>query len=43
MDFITGLPRVQGRDCIIVVVDRPTKFAHFFSIPMDYKAIQGAE
>jgi hypothetical protein len=43
MDFITGLPRVQGRDCIFVVVDRLTKFAHFFAIPMDYKAIQVAE
>jgi hypothetical protein len=26
MDFITGLPKVQGRDCIYVVVDRLTKF-----------------
>jgi hypothetical protein len=43
MDFITGLPRVQGRDCIFVVVDRLTKFAHFFAIPTDYKAIQVAE
>jgi len=32
MDFITGLPRTQGKDCICVVVDRLTKFAHFFSI-----------
>jgi hypothetical protein len=43
MDFITGLPRVQGKDCIFVVVDRLTKFAHFFAIPTDYKAIQVAE
>jgi hypothetical protein len=43
MDFITGLPRVQGRDCIFVVVNRLTKFAHLFEIPMDYKAIQVAE
>jgi hypothetical protein len=34
---------VQGRDCISVVVDRLTKFAHFFAIPTDYKAIQVAE
>jgi hypothetical protein len=33
MDFITGFPKVQGKDCIFVVVDRLTKFAHFFSIP----------
>jgi hypothetical protein len=43
MDFIIGLPRVQGRDCIFVVVDRLTKFAHLFAIPTDYKAIQVAE
>ena len=43
MDFITGLPRVQGKDCIYVVVDRLTKFAHFFSIPMDYSVAQVAE
>jgi hypothetical protein len=42
-DFITGFPRVQGRDCIFVVVDRVTKFAHFFAIPTDYKAIQVVE
>jgi hypothetical protein len=43
MDFITGLPQVQGRDCIFVVVNRLTKFAHLFSIPTDYKAIQVAK
>ena len=26
MDFITGLPQVQGKDCIYMVVDRLTKF-----------------
>jgi hypothetical protein len=43
IDFITGLSRVQGRDCIFVVVDRLIKFAHFFAIPTDYKAIQVTE
>jgi hypothetical protein len=43
MDFITSLPPVQGRDCMFVVVDRLTKFAHFFAIPTDYKAMQVAE
>jgi hypothetical protein len=43
MDFITRLHRVLGRDCIYVVVDRLTKFAHFFVIPTDYKAVQVAE
>ena len=43
MDFITSLLKVQGRDCLYVVVDRLTKFAHFFSIPSDYSASQVAE
>jgi hypothetical protein len=40
MDFITGLPKVQGRDCIYVIVDILTKYAHFFSIPSEYNASQ---
>ena len=32
MDFITGLTKVQGKDRIYVVVDRLTKFAHFFAV-----------
>ena len=35
MDFITGLPKVQGKDCIYVVVDRLTKFVHFFAISLE--------
>jgi hypothetical protein len=42
MDFITGLPKTQGKDCIFVVVDRLTKFAHFFAISMDFSASQVA-
>ena len=43
MDFITGLPKVQGKDCLYVMVDRLTKFAHFFSISSDYFAAQVVE
>jgi hypothetical protein len=43
MDFITGLPKVQGKDCIYVVVDKLTKYAHFFAIPSEYKAPQVAK
>jgi hypothetical protein len=43
MDFITGLPKAQGKDCIFVVVDRLTKFAHFFAIATDYSATQVAD
>ena len=42
MDFITGLPKVQGRDCLYMVVDRLTKFAHFFAISLDYSTSQVA-
>jgi hypothetical protein len=43
MDFIIGLPKVQGTDCIYVVVDILTKFAHFYAIPTEYNAVQAAE
>lgn len=43
MDFITRLPKVQGKDCIYVVVDRLTKFAHFFVILARYTMVQVAD
>jgi hypothetical protein len=43
MDFITRLPKTKGRNCIYVVVDRLTKFAHFFSISSKYMAAQVAD
>ena len=32
MYFIAGLPKVQGKDSIYVVVDRLTKFSHLFAV-----------
>ena len=43
MDFIIGLPKVFGKYCIFVVVDRLTKFAHVFSITTTFTAAQVAE
>jgi hypothetical protein len=43
MDFITGLLKVQGRDYIYLVLDRLTKYAHFFAIPSEYSASQVAD
>jgi hypothetical protein len=42
MDFIMGLPKVQDKDGIFVVVEKLTKFAHFFSISIEYNASQVA-
>jgi hypothetical protein len=36
MDFITGLPKSEGKDAIFVVVDRLTKYAHFCGIQSTY-------
>jgi hypothetical protein len=43
MDFSIGLPWVQGKDCIYVVVDRLTKFTHFFAISSKYSTAQVEE
>lgn len=43
MDFIARLPTMQGKDCIYVVVDRLTKYAHFFAIPTKYSTSQVVE
>ena len=43
MDFITGLPKVFSKDCIFVVVDRLTKFDHFFFFTTTFTATQVAE
>ena len=32
MDFIEGLPKFEGKNMILVVVDRVMKFAHFISL-----------
>ena len=38
MDFITGLPKSEGKSVIMVVVDRTTKYAHFCSLSDQFKA-----
>jgi hypothetical protein len=37
MDFIAGLPKYEGKIVIVVVVDRLTKYAHFFSLYHSFK------
>ena len=38
MDFITGLPKSEGKSVIMVVVDRITKYAHFSTLSHPFKA-----
>lgn len=43
MDFVEGLPLSKGKDAVLVVVDRLTKYAHFLSIKHPYNAPMIAE
>ena len=38
MDFIEGLPKSEGRDNIMVMVDRVTRFAQFIGLAHPYIA-----
>ena len=38
MDFITGLPKSEGKSVIMVAVDRLTKCAHFCALYHPFKA-----
>jgi hypothetical protein len=38
MDFITRLPKSEGKSVIMVIVNRLTKYAHFFEISHPFKS-----
>ena len=37
MDFITSLPKSEGKSVIMVVVDRITKYAHLCALSCPFK------
>jgi hypothetical protein len=43
MDFIEGLPKSERRDAILVVVDRFSKYAHFFPSKHSFSAPKVAQ
>jgi len=43
LDFIEGLPKSDGHEVILVVVDKFTKYAHFFALKHPYSAITVAK
>lgn len=43
MDFVEGLPLSEGKSIILTVVDRFTKFSHFFAISHPYTICKAAE
>ena len=39
MNFITGLPKCKLKEVIWALVDRLTKYAHFFALSHPYNAL----
>ena len=42
LDFVTGLPLSRGKDAILVVVDKLTKYAHFIATMTEVTAEESA-
>lgn len=43
LDFIEGLPRSSTFNCILVVMDKFSKYAHFVAMSHPFTALEAAE
>lgn len=43
MDFISGLHKSLGKDTIMVIIDRLTKYAHFIDLAHPYTTVSVAQ